>query len=100
VRISTGCIYETHNPSRRTIDHLGPLVLHIIEELQKKTGWAFSMVMDGLNERGFRESYRCVNQFLTDIGKQVLFSCHVGWTHATQLTWQKYEENFNQTIIG
>ena len=58
------------------------------------------MVMGGLNKRGFHESYRCVNQFLTDIEKQVLFSCHVGWTHAMQLTWQKYEENFNQTIMG
>ena len=66
-RISRQVKYrKAHDLLCSTINMLTPIVLGILEELQKRTGWAFSMVMGGLNERGFRESYRyAANGFST-----------------------------------
>lgn len=48
----------------RNINNLGQVVIRIVKELAKKTGWSFTVLMGGINEQGVPDFARYVDMIL------------------------------------
>ena len=81
----------THQtPTSRNIKVLGPLVVRLLKELSRKTGWAFTMLMGGLNQQGLRETYKCILTRFLRCDLTASLSVNIGATYGTKLNWSEY----------
>ncbi|KAM6489832.1 hypothetical protein JOM56_014644 [Amanita muscaria] len=73
----------TRAEMQKNINNLGQVVIRIVKELAKKTGWSFTVLMGGINEQG-----------VPDIA-----SVNVGATPTTGLNFAEYIVDYDTKIL-